>query len=134
MEARSVRFAGTTSVVPALRQPAELLHVLFADAQLHGFDAAAIRQGDADLPANLPPLRWQPRESPEAWPSASLICCCLLAFGLLDHTLFCRPSAALIFASLSPSEVRMTARFFALGRAFCFSIAGEHVLGRRDVS
>src|SRR5277367_5405474 len=35
---------------PGLRQLAELLHVFLADAQLHGLDAAAIRERNADLP------------------------------------------------------------------------------------
>src|SRR5882762_10067323 len=55
-----------------------------------------------------------------AWPSASLICCCLLASDAL-MTRCLSPSAWLILASRSPSDASTTARFSRSAR-ICFSI------------
>ena len=62
-----------------------------------------------------------------AWPSASLICCCLLASDCL-MTRCLSPSAALILASRSPSEVSTTARFSRSAR-ICFSMADSTSFG-----
>ena len=64
---------------------------------------------------------------PAACPSASLICCCLLASDALITRCF-SPSAALILASRSPSEVSTTALFSRSAR-ICFYIADSRSLG-----
>ena len=62
-----------------------------------------------------------------AWPSASLICRCRAASDSLMTCCFL-PSALLMAASRSPSEVSTTARFSRSAR-ICFSMAARTSLG-----
>src|SRR5580658_6668007 len=70
----------------ALRQLAELLHVLLADAQLHGLDAAAIAQCDADLAQALRRCR-RHGQNRLGLTFGFVDLLLLVGLGLLDHAL-----------------------------------------------
>src|SRR5882757_8467431 len=115
---------------PSLRELAELLHVLFADAQLHGFDAAAVGQCDAHL---AQPLGRGARHGENGL---------RLTLGFVDLLLFVR--LGLLYHALLVAfrrvDLGITLSFggqhhgalFAL-RAHLLLHGLQHVLGRRDV-
>ena len=126
MEARSVRFAGTTSVVPAC---ASLPNCFTYSSPMRSCMASMPPRSESAMPTWRSPsaVAVATARIACAWPSASLICCCLLASDCLI-TRCLSPSAALILASRSPSEVSTTARFSRSAR-ICFSIADSTSFG-----
>src|ERR1700742_2601365 len=113
-----------------LRQLAELLHIFFADTQLHGFDAAAVRQCDAHLPQTL---RGRGRDGQNrlrlTFGFVDLLL--LVGFGLFDHALLVAFRGIDLGVALAFGGQHDCA-FLALGAHLLFH-GGQHVLRRRDV-
>src|SRR5450631_3703950 len=113
-----------------LCQFAELLHVLFADPQLHGFDAAAVGKRDADLPQAFG--RGGRHRQDGLRLALGLVDLLLFArLGLLDHALLVAFGGVDLCIALAFGGEHHGA-LLALG-AHLLLHGLQHVLGRRDV-